>query len=447
MPDRPHMSARGQLNILKARHVRPRHDEEMSGRNGVQGHEDHDGLVLEHRAGVGLTGDDGAEDAFVRRRCCMLCHGVAHRTVRAQREDRRQDRFSGDLCQHVWMALVGSTCTRLVILRGDSASGKTTTAIALREKLGPRVALISQDYIRRELLHNVDPGRRSQDASLLIVAAARLALDLGYDVVLDGIFNLRDYSEPFELLHREHRGITRIYQFDVGLDETLRRHADRPLSSVVSEEKIREWYDGWQPLPWYEERRVGADTTSVDLVASILRDCNLHSPEGEGLSNRGPGYSRRMDTVAIADQLIAENAYLTLATVDERGAPWSTPVWFAPDGRTGFVWASKPGARHSLNLTTNPLVAISIFDSSRPPGDGSAVYAAARAEEVDERGRDVALAIYNARSAERGLPEWSLEQLSGDARHRLYRATVTEMYVLDDHDERIIVPDTPPPAS
>ena len=150
-----------------------------------------------------------------------------------------------------------------------------------------------------------------------------------------------------------------------------------------------------------------------------------------------------MDTIAIADELIAANSYLTLATVDEAGDPWSTPVWFAPDGRSGFVWASKPGARHSLNIAANPSVAISIFDSSEPPGDGSAVYAAAIAKEVADRDRDDALAIYNARSLERGLPEWTLERLSGAAKHRLFRATVTQMYVLDEHDERVAVPPAP----
>lgn len=141
------------------------------------------------------------------------------------------------------MSPVGSPSTRLVILRGDAASGKTTTATALRTKLGPRVALIHQDYVRREVLHDLDRRRRSADASILIVSAAREALNLGYDVILDGIFNLRDYSEPFEMLHRDHRGRTRIYQFDVGLDETLRRHAGRPLATDFGEEKIREWYD------------------------------------------------------------------------------------------------------------------------------------------------------------------------------------------------------------
>lgn len=170
------------------------------------------------------------------------------------------------------MTGVGSESTRLVVLRGDSASGKTTTALALREKLGTRVALIHQDYFRREVLWNEDRGQRSRDASLLIVSSARQALKLGYDVILDGIFNLRDYSALLERLHHDHRGLTRIYQFDVGLDETLRRHAGRPLSKEFGEGKLREWYDGWQPLSWHNETRVGPDLATDDLVSRILRD-------------------------------------------------------------------------------------------------------------------------------------------------------------------------------
>ena len=170
---------------------------------------------------------------------------------------------------------VGTTSTRLVILRGDSASGKTTTALALRAELGPEVAVIHQDQIRREMLSNPDSRARSRDASILIVTAARQALDLGYDVILDGIFNLRDYAERFEHLVSEHRGATAICQFDLGLEETLRRHASRPLGKVVAEEKIREWYDGWQPLPWFDERRVGPEDTTSEIVASILRDLSV----------------------------------------------------------------------------------------------------------------------------------------------------------------------------
>lgn len=87
------------------------------------------------------------------------------------------------------MTSVGSESTRLVILRGDAASGKTTTALALRDTLGSKVALIHQDYFRREILVNDDSTQRSGDAGILIVGAAREAMNLGYDVILDGIFN------------------------------------------------------------------------------------------------------------------------------------------------------------------------------------------------------------------------------------------------------------------
>jgi hypothetical protein len=134
------------------------------------------------------------------------------------------------------------------------------------------VALIHQDQFRRELLRNEDRAQRSRDAGILIVGAARSALDLGYDVILDGIFNLRDYSEPFRQLYDDHRGRTRVYQFDVGLDETIRRHSERPLSGAFGEDKIRGWYDGWQPLPWFDETRVGPEVATGELVSMILRD-------------------------------------------------------------------------------------------------------------------------------------------------------------------------------
>ncbi len=181
------------------------------------------------------------------------------------------------------MALTGSGSTRLVILRGDAASGKTTTATSLRTALGARVALISQDHFRRELLHEPDRRKLSRDASVLIVSTARQALDLGYDVILDGVFNLRDYSEAFERLYRDHLGSTRIYQFDVGLEETIRRHAGRQLAQEFGEDKIREWHDGWQPLPWFDERRIGPEIGTDELVSIIVEDLR-----GPALPSPGP---------------------------------------------------------------------------------------------------------------------------------------------------------------
>jgi nitroimidazol reductase NimA-like FMN-containing flavoprotein (pyridoxamine 5'-phosphate oxidase superfamily) len=145
------------------------------------------------------------------------------------------------------------------------------------------------------------------------------------------------------------------------------------------------------------------------------------------------------DPAGLARALVAENSYLTLATASGAGIPWACPVWFAAHDLDVFVWASKPGARHSRNIAENPRVSLVVFDSSRPPGEGSAFYVAGAAELVDESAFGDALAVYNARSVERGMGEWDPARLREPARHRLYRALALESFVLDDHDERIKV--------
>ena len=48
----------------------------------------------------------------------------------------------------------------LIIIRGDSGSGKTTIAKALHNELGEDALLLSQDVVRREMLQVHDrPGK------------------------------------------------------------------------------------------------------------------------------------------------------------------------------------------------------------------------------------------------------------------------------------------------
>ena len=43
--------------------------------------------------------------------------------------------------------------SKLIILRGNSGSGKTSVAKALQSKFGPNTMLISHDMIRMQILH------------------------------------------------------------------------------------------------------------------------------------------------------------------------------------------------------------------------------------------------------------------------------------------------------
>jgi Pyridoxamine 5'-phosphate oxidase len=140
-----------------------------------------------------------------------------------------------------------------------------------------------------------------------------------------------------------------------------------------------------------------------------------------------------------ARAIVDANTYLTLATADADGRPWVSPVWFATRDYREFVWVSRPEARHSLNIASRPEVAIVIFDSHVPPGQGRALYMSAHAEELDggEAGRG--LDVFSAESVAQGLPVWTPEQIAYGARHRLYRARALGQYVLNERDERVRV--------
>ena len=137
--------------------------------------------------------------------------------------------------------------------------------------------------------------------------------------------------------------------------------------------------------------------------------------------------------------IVDATTYTTLATADEHGSPWASPVWFATADYHEFVWASKPGARHSRNLVARPEVALVVFDSRQRPGTGEAVYVQARAEQVPDADLDRCLGIYAAVSRAQGLADWGRADVEAPARHRLYRARATEHFVLSQADERIPV--------
>ena len=145
------------------------------------------------------------------------------------------------------------------------------------------------------------------------------------------------------------------------------------------------------------------------------------------------------DPVAVAKRIIEANLYMTLATADGEGRPWASPVWFAHEGYAEFVWVSKPGARHSRNLAARPQVGIVIFDSTVGQGEAEAVYVEAEAEQLEGAEEERGIDIFNRRSESLGWPSWSVADVREPARHRLYRATASSLFVLDPRDERIAV--------
>lgn len=140
-----------------------------------------------------------------------------------------------------------------------------------------------------------------------------------------------------------------------------------------------------------------------------------------------------------AREILDANLYLTLATADEEGRPWASPVYYASEDRADFYWVSDPEARHSRNLAVRPAASAVVFDSRAAIGTGQAVYLALVAEQV--RGTEIerGIAIFSRVSVSHGGPEWTVEDVSEPARLRLYRATATDWWELDASDRRFAV--------
>lgn len=129
---------------------------------------------------------------------------------------------------------------KLIILRGNSGSGKTTVAKELQKKFGYNTMLISQDEIRRNILW-VKDGIDTKALPLMIEL-----LKYGYEhsdiVILEGIMYEEWYNPLFKVANELYGSNVYSYYFDIPFEETIRRHQTRSKSQEFGEEHMRGWW-------------------------------------------------------------------------------------------------------------------------------------------------------------------------------------------------------------
>lgn len=163
--------------------------------------------------------------------------------------------------------------TRLVVIRGNSGSGKSTIAASLRAGCGRGVAIVGQDNVRRIILREHDrPGASNVG---LIDLTVRYALDHGFHVVLEGIMYTTHYGEMLLALRRDLPDRSWWYYLDISFEETLRRHADKPNAHEFGEAEMRVWYRRRDLLPDGIETVLGPDATLEATVTRIISEVGL----------------------------------------------------------------------------------------------------------------------------------------------------------------------------
>jgi hypothetical protein len=169
---------------------------------------------------------------------------------------------------------------RLIVIRGNSASGKSAAAAAIRDRHGRHdLAIVGQDNLRRVILREHDvPGGANID---LIDLTARFALSRGFHAIVEGILTASHYGAMLTALIGDYAGCAFAYFLDVPFDETLRRHATKAGTLNYGEAEMRQWYRGRDLLPGGIEQVIPAESSLDDIVRKIMVDT--------GLATAGPG--------------------------------------------------------------------------------------------------------------------------------------------------------------
>ena len=127
--------------------------------------------------------------------------------------------------------------------------------------------MIEQDYFRRIVLREHDSAALRGIAPDFIGTAARFALDRGYHVVLEGILSSARYAPTIHDLVATHQGESHVFYLDVSFDETVRRHATRPLASEVTPAQMFGWYESHDVLGIPGEHVIAESSTFEETVA------------------------------------------------------------------------------------------------------------------------------------------------------------------------------------
>lgn len=129
----------------------------------------------------------------------------------------------------------------LIILRGNSGSGKSSVAKTLQRKIGRNTLLISQDVIRREMLWTHD-GKDTTAVPLMIELLKYGAIHCE-NVILEGILNAEWYKEVFEVAIENFKDRIFAYYYDIPFEETIKRHQTKANRFEFGETEMRSWWN------------------------------------------------------------------------------------------------------------------------------------------------------------------------------------------------------------
>lgn len=164
---------------------------------------------------------------------------------------------------------------KLIILRGNSGSGKTTVAKMLQEKFGPNTMLISHDMVRMQILHvwSVEGIEKSLP---LMINLLRYGKQNSEITIMEGILPAKEYHQLFETAVEEYgQDNIHSYYYDLPFEETMLRHSTKPNRDEFGEADMRRWWIEKDYLNIIPQIILKKDLSLEDAVELIYHDVKI----------------------------------------------------------------------------------------------------------------------------------------------------------------------------
>ena len=165
------------------------------------------------------------------------------------------------------------TSNKLVILRGNSGSGKTATAQMLQKKIGINTLLISQDEVCQSMLRTHDgnnPLMQEMINTLLLFGKKHCDVTILEGRLFSEWYNKTIRRAVMMFSHRIY-----AYYFDLSFEETVRRNQAKPEALRYTKRELQFWWREKDLLQTIHENRITDGESMEQVLDRIMRDLGL----------------------------------------------------------------------------------------------------------------------------------------------------------------------------
>jgi nitroimidazol reductase NimA-like FMN-containing flavoprotein (pyridoxamine 5'-phosphate oxidase superfamily) len=132
--------------------------------------------------------------------------------------------------------------------------------------------------------------------------------------------------------------------------------------------------------------------------------------------------------VELVKHVIDRNTVMVIATTDDNGLPWISPVFFNYDTNYNFYWTSYRQTLHASYLRTRPKVALVIIGTAEDGGGNFGIYIKAEAHELSDQAIiSSAIPVMQQRPQEEKYIIKTIDDVTGTSPWRIYKAEPKEL--------------------